>query len=118
MLASAKPTAYMEERISSGAVRCVENHDGAYTVWRNAGVSRRVLLHVDAHHDMYGGWIDRKDPAERSRMTIANFVYAALEDDLVREVIWVVPDQTLSTHASRRDIARELNCAPKCQQGQ
>jgi tetratricopeptide (TPR) repeat protein len=94
--------------ISSGPVHCVENHDGAYAVWREAGVTRRVLVHVDAHHDLYGGWIDRKHPKERARINIANFVYAALEEELVREVIWVVPDQTWATPAGRRDIVRAL----------
>lgn len=94
--------------INAGPIHCVENHDGALTVWRDAGVSGRVLVHIDAHHDMYGGWIDKKNPGERSRVNIANFVYAALEGELVREVIWVVPDQTWATPAGRRDIAREL----------
>ena len=30
----------------------MENHDEAYHVWRQAGISQRVLVHVDAHHDM------------------------------------------------------------------
>lgn len=108
MPASAPRTANTNQNINSGPVHCVENHDGAYTVWRDAGVALRVLVHVDAHHDMYGRWIDRKDPKERSRINIANFVYAALEDELAREVIWVVPDPTWATPAGRRDIAREL----------
>ncbi len=94
--------------INAGPVHCIENHDGAYGIWRASGVARRVLVHVDAHHDMYGGWIDRKNPKERARINIANFVYAALEEELVREVIWVVPDQTWTTAAGRRDIVREL----------
>lgn len=94
--------------INAGSVHCIENHDGALAVWRDAGVAQRVLVHVDAHHDMYGGWIDKKDPKERARLSVANFVYAALEENLVREVIWVVPDLTWATPEGRRDIVRAL----------
>ena len=85
------PTTNAGAGISAGPVHCVENHDGAYRVWRDAGVTQRLLVHVDAHHDLYGRWIDRKNPKERARINIANFVYAALEEELVRELIWVVP---------------------------
>ena len=105
MLTSAPPTTNAGAGINAGPVHCVENHDGAYRVWRDAGVTQRLLVHVDAHHDLYGRWIDRKNPKERSRINIANFVYAALEEELVRELIWVVPDQTWATPAGRRDIA-------------
>jgi hypothetical protein len=33
-----------------------ENHDEAYAVWRDLGVRNRILVHIDAHHDMYGKW--------------------------------------------------------------
>jgi hypothetical protein len=105
MLTSTTPTTNAGAGINAGPVHCVENHDGAYRVWRDAGVTQRLLVHVDAHHDLYGRWIDRKNPKERARINIANFVYAALEEELVRELIWVVPDQTWATPAGRRDIA-------------
>ena len=57
----------------------MENHDEAYYAWRDAGVKQKVLIHIDAHHDM---WFIRKD----SHITIANFICKALEDDIVREV--------------------------------
>ncbi len=94
--------------ISTGPIHRIENHDGACAIWRDAGMAQRVLVHVDAHHDMYGAWIDKKNPKERARITIANFVYAALEENLVREVIWVVPDQSCATRTGLRDIVHEL----------
>ena len=105
---STTPTTSAGAGINAGPVHCVENHDGAYRVWRDAGVTQRLLVHVDAHHDLYGGWLDKKNPKERSRINIANFVYAALEEELVRELIWVVPDQTWARPAGRRDIVRAL----------
>ncbi len=68
-----------------GRITKVENHDAAYHAWRDAGVRRRILIHIDAHHDMW--WVS--DPGE---ITIANFISPALAEDIVREVFWVVPD--------------------------
>ena len=79
----------------------MENHDQAYYVWRDAGVKHRVLVHIDAHHDMW--WI--KDQAT---ITIANFICPALKQDLVREVIWVVPDATFESATSRESVRKQL----------
>jgi tetratricopeptide (TPR) repeat protein len=79
----------------------MENHDAAYGVWRDAGVRRRVLVHVDAHHDMW--WVPDGDP-----VTIANFICPALKEDLVREVFWVVPDAAWETARARRPILRHV----------
>lgn len=108
MLNSTKSTTDAGAGISAGPVHCIENHDGALAIWRDAGVARRLLIHVDAHHDLYGRWVDKKNPKERAPINIANFLYAALEGELVREVIWVVPSATWATSTGRRDIVREL----------
>lgn len=82
---------------------CVmENHDGAYFLWRERQVRRRILVHLDAHHDMW--WIP-----ERGRVTIANFVCQAVRDDLVRELYWVVPDPTWESARSRRPLLQQLD---------
>jgi tetratricopeptide (TPR) repeat protein len=77
----------------------IENHDEAYPIWRDAGVKDRILLHVDAHHDMW--WLK-----DRARVSIADFICPALEDGLVREVIWVIPDGSWTTVGSRRHVLR------------
>lgn len=77
----------------------MENHDAAYSVWRDAKVKRRVLIHIDAHHDMW--WIE--DSAET---TIANFICPSLKDELIDQVFWVVPDQTWELRASRKAVFR------------
>ena len=79
----------------------MENHDAAYGVWRDAGVSRRTLIHVDAHHDMW--WEPRPD-----RTSIASFISVAVADNLVRHVYWVVPDRGWGSAAMRRPILRHL----------
>ena len=79
----------------------MENHDQAYYVWRNSGVKNQVLVHIDAHHDMW--WID-----DNSSITIANFICPALKEDIVAEVYWVVPDATWRSARSRRAVRQHL----------
>ena len=38
----------------------MENHDEAYHIWRRANVKDRILVHIDAHHDMW--WIPDDAP--------------------------------------------------------
>jgi tetratricopeptide (TPR) repeat protein len=84
----------------------MENHDTAYHVWRESGVRHRVLIHIDAHHDMW--WAPDGAP-----VTIANFICPALKEDLVREIIWVVPDPSWMSSRTRRPILRHLRAIVK-----
>ena len=79
----------------------IENHDEALAIWREAACSRRILVHVDAHHDMW--WIPAK-----GILTIANFIAPALRDDLLREIYWVVPDRSWESARNRRMILRQV----------
>ncbi|MEP7305050.1 MAG: tetratricopeptide repeat protein [Acidobacteriota bacterium] len=79
----------------------VENHDEAYRVWLNAGSVNKALVHVDAHHDMW--WAD-----DASSLTIANFISAALQSGLIREIHWVVPTATWQTASGREAVARHV----------
>jgi hypothetical protein len=79
----------------------MENHDQAFYVWRDAGVKQRVLVHIDAHHDMW--WIQ-----DQTAISIANFICPALRQDLVREMFWVVPDATFENARTRKPILRHL----------
>jgi tetratricopeptide (TPR) repeat protein len=94
--------------IANGPVHCMEEHDGAYAVWHDAGVKGRVLVHIDAHHDLYGNWFDKNQAGKRLPINRANFIYAAIAEELVRQVIWVVPDETWATPAGQVDIVKEL----------
>jgi tetratricopeptide (TPR) repeat protein len=85
----------------SRAVHCIENHDEAYLLWRGRGFHNRVLVHVDAHHDMW--WT-----SDSASLTIANFICPALRDGIVRELYWVVPDATWQTKAGRAALQEHL----------
>lgn len=79
----------------------MENHDEAYYVWHDAGAKNRVLVHIDAHHDMW--WTGNDAP-----ITIADFICPALKEDLVGELYWIVPDATFESARSRKPVLRHL----------
>jgi len=83
------------------AVHLMENHDRAYHLWREAGLRDRILVHIDAHHDMW--WT-----ADHRSLSIANFICPALKESIVREVYWVVPDRTWDTAGGRAALRRHL----------
>jgi tetratricopeptide (TPR) repeat protein len=88
-------------------VELLENHDEAYEVWRRAGVSGRMLVHVDAHHDMW--WTP-----PGACVNIANYICPALRDGLVREVMWIVPDETWATREGLEAVGRHLEKITAC----
>lgn len=79
----------------------MENHDEAYHVWRQAGISQRVLVHVDAHHDM--AWLGGE-----GHLDIGNYVCQAITDGCVREVYWVVPEASWASTHTRRALRHHL----------
>jgi tetratricopeptide (TPR) repeat protein len=91
---------------AAGRVVVMENHDAAYAAWREAGVRQRILIHLDAHHDMW--WVGDGTP-----ITIANFICPALKEGMVREIFWVVPDGAWETPGARRPILRHLRALVK-----
>ena len=82
--------------LTPSSVHLMENHDGAYYIWRDLGVKDRILVHIDAHHDMW--WAE---DTKASLVTIANFICPALKEGIVREVFWVVPDATWAVAMDR-----------------
>lgn len=91
---------------SARRVAVMENHDRAYALWRERGEKQRLLLHLDAHHDVW--WMPKP-----GLVSIANFICPALKEDLVREVYWIVPDATWQTASGRRAVVRHLKAIVK-----
>lgn len=83
-----------------------ENHKDAYIWWREAFKKDlihddMILVHVDAHHDMdclvgmyYDQWLSTYilSPREVEGVTNATFIDAAVNEGLVGEIWWVMPD--------------------------
>jgi tetratricopeptide (TPR) repeat protein len=82
-------------------VSLFEKHDAAYAIWRRAGAKDRVLVHVDAHHDMW--WIPEDVPT-----SIGDFICPSLKSGIVRQIFWVVPDRTWELRTSRKGVVEHV----------
>ena len=86
---------------SSAPIVVRENHDEAYGVWRAAGFREKILVHIDAHDDL--AWA-----RDAGALDIGNFISLALKEGIIREVFWVVPDQTWESSKTRQPLLRRL----------
>jgi len=82
------------------------NHRDAYIYWRIAREKNLIndhmtLVHFDAHHDMdcmvgeyYEKWLSTftLSPREVKGITNATFIDAAVNEGLISEIWWVMPD--------------------------
>jgi tetratricopeptide (TPR) repeat protein len=82
-------------------IHLMENHDEAYQIWSRAGVRHRVLVHIDAHDDVV--WA-----ADEASINIASYICPALKEGIVREVFWVIPDETWKTPKSIKSVMQRL----------
>lgn len=72
----------------------LENHDEALYVWKKQKIKECILIHIDAHHDLYGSWNIKKKKGCSIPINIGNYLFEAIDKKIVRKIIWVVPDQT------------------------
>src|ERR1700724_2948020 len=82
-------------------VHLMENHDRSYFLWRDAAFKNRILVHIDAHHDM---WCIE----DNRSLTIENFICVAIRERIVRKVYCVVPDGTWESPAGRKALRNPL----------
>jgi tetratricopeptide (TPR) repeat protein len=82
-------------------IHLMENHDEAYRIWSRAGVRDRVLVHIDAHDDVV--WA-----ADEASINIASYICPALREGIVREVFWVIPDETWKSPKGIRNVIQRL----------
>lgn len=89
------------EPAAAVGIHLMENHDEAYRIWSRAGVRDRVLVHIDAHDDVV--WA-----ADEAAINIASYICPALKEGIVREVFWVIPDETWETPKSIKNVMQRL----------
>lgn len=65
-------------------VHLMENHDEALYVWAEQGVTKRPVVHVDAHADYF--------PARL--VDVGSYLYHAREQGLMESFYWVLPEPT------------------------
>src|SRR3990167_3257554 len=63
-----------------------ENHDQSYFIWKKTGFQNETLVHVDAHLDF--DWIKNQGKP----IHIGNYIWPAMEENIVKSFYWVVPD--------------------------
>jgi tetratricopeptide (TPR) repeat protein len=111
------------------AVHLFENHGASLIVWKRASVRDRILVHLDGHADLDwlpDGTIARFAAADADELAAQeqhpyaadgqsfkrfgdrNFIYPAARLGLVRELVWVVPDGTLSDPHAPEELVRRL----------
>lgn len=98
-------------------IKLIENHDEAYYFWKTLGISKRPLIHLDAHVDFNfhavkppGQAIEEAKSKEalikqlscnlfykkmnikkKSLTNIGNYVYPAMRDGIINDFYWVIP---------------------------
>jgi tetratricopeptide (TPR) repeat protein len=80
-----------------------DRHDAALRTWRAYTGPRRALVHLDAHLDC--------EPIGSSGVHIGNVLRAAMREQLMAEVFWIVPDPVWGSDGSRRVLGDELRRA-------
>lgn len=70
----------------------MEDHRDAYFLWKQAGLTNQLCIHVDAHLDV----CDLKTPAyeglEYPHINCGNFLLPAMDEGLISSLIWVIPE--------------------------
>ena len=123
----------------SPAICVVEDHDEAYHAWKKAGFENKILVHFDAHIDF--AWIAPtpetllekpslsemlstlhrtpfwrlSEQTEEERTHLGNYIHQAIRANIIREFVWVYPDDpdlTKQTRAVRSTLEAIAAAAP------
>ncbi len=111
------------------AIHVLERHSSALIAWREAGATDRIVVHLDALPDIdwlpdeaiariaassateiaaleSNPFVVESDPL--ARFSSDNFLYAASRLGIVREVVWVAPDETFAEKGGVRRLVQDL----------
>jgi tetratricopeptide (TPR) repeat protein len=75
-------------------------HDEAYHRWRDAGVRRATLVHVDGHHDL--------ERPSSPVVHVGNYVRVAIDEGIVSRLAWVLPRPMWDDPSTRAVAERDL----------
>lgn len=73
-------------------ISCFTNHKTSYTHWWISKKQDNILIHIDAHSDMYRN--SQRDLRKLSNGDIGcyNYIWYAIRDGYVSEVYWIIPE--------------------------
>jgi hypothetical protein len=69
----------------------MDDHKKAYLFWKEMGFFHSSCLHVDAHLDISNFKTPSTDCDENPELNCANFLLFAIQQEIVSEVVWIVP---------------------------
>lgn len=95
----------------SSKVSCFTNHKVSYTHWWILKKSDNILIHIDAHSDMYRNSNQDLRKLHNGDIGCYNYIWYAIRDNYVGEVYWVIPDslqEMLRQEAAARIINKNL----------
>ena len=69
----------------------MEDHREAYLFWKELGVRQAVCVHVDAHLDTCGFKVPGYTGLRQPEVNCGNFLLPAMDEELVSELVWVIP---------------------------
>ena len=73
-------------------ISCFTNHKVSYTHWWIAKRSNNLLIHIDAHSDLYRNRNKDLGQLHNGDLGCYNYIWYAIRDGYVDEVYWVIPD--------------------------
>jgi hypothetical protein len=82
-------------------ISLIEDHGEAYDVWKKHNFYKRTLIHFDAHLDM--------DVNRLSSITIGNFLYHAVKEQIISRIFWVVPGSSANLMKDLIFLKKELS---------
>lgn len=92
-------------------ISCFTNHKTSYTHWWISKKQGNILVHIDAHSDMYRN--SHKDLRMLSNSDIGcyNYIWYGIRDGYLGEVYWVIPDsikEFMELENAQRIVNKEL----------
>lgn len=76
----------------SSKISCFTNHKVSYTHWWMMKNSDHLLIHIDAHSDMYRNSTKDLRLLHNGNLGCYNYIWYAIRDCYVNEVYWVIPE--------------------------
>ncbi len=79
-------------RWTADKISCFTNHKTSYIHWWMSKKQNQLLIHIDAHSDMYRNSERDLRLLHNGNMGCHNYIWYGIRDEYINEVIWVIPD--------------------------
>lgn len=73
-------------------ISCFTNHKTSYIHWWMSKKQNQLLIHIDAHSDMYRNTKSDLRLLHNGDLGCHNYIWYGIRDGYIGEVIWVIPD--------------------------